>query len=204
MEAAELAGTVVFAVSGVIAVIGHRLDWFGALVVGTVTAIGGGTLRDLILGVTPVTWIAEEKYLFAALIGAAGATLIARPVRERPPRFGAEALGTADALGLALFTVVGAGVALDLGFDGATAIASGVLTGTGGGVIRDLLAGRQPLIMSGQIYATAAIAGAVAFVLLYDVVNVEEAVAGIIGGALVFGLRVVAMRRDWRLPELGT
>jgi uncharacterized membrane protein YeiH len=204
VEAAELAGTVVFAISGVIAVIGHKLDWFGALVVGTVTAIGGGTLRDLILGVTPVTWIAEEKYLFAALIGAAVATLLARPLRERPPRFGFEALGIADALGLALFTVVGAGVALDLGFDGTTAIASGVLTGTGGGVIRDLLAGRQPLIMSGEVYATAAIAGAVTFVILYDVVGIEEAVAGIIGGALVFGLRVAAIERDWRLPELGS
>jgi uncharacterized membrane protein YeiH len=202
MEAAELAGTVVFAISGVIAVLGHKLDWFGALVVGTVTAIGGGTLRDLILGVTPVTWIAEEKYLFAALIGAAVATLLARPVRERPPRFGFEALEMADALGLALFTVVGAGVALDLGFDGATAVASGVLTGTGGGVIRDLLAGRRPLIMSGEVYATAAIAGAVAFVLLYDVVGIEEAIAGIIGGGIVFSLRVAAIQRDWRLPEL--
>lgn len=204
MEAAELAGTVVFAVSGVIAVIGQRLDWFGAIVVGIVTAIGGGTLRDLILGVTPVTWIVEEKYLFAALVGAVAATLLARPLRERPPRFANEALGVADALGLALFAMVGAATALDLGFDGATAIASGVLTGVGGGVIRDLLAGRQPLIMSGEIYATAAIAGVVAFVLLDDVVGVDQAIAGIIGGALVFGLRVAAMRKDWRLPELGS
>jgi uncharacterized membrane protein YeiH len=204
MEAAELAGTVVFAISGVVAVIGHKLDWFGALLVGLATAIGGGTLRDLILGRTPVTWIEDERYLYAALIGAAAATLLARPLSHRPPRFTREVLGTADALGLALFTIVGASIALDLGFDPAIAIASGVLTGAGGGVIRDLLAGRQPLIMSGEIYATAAIAGAATFVVLGDGLGIEEAVAGIIGGGLVFGLRIAAMQRDWRLPELGS
>lgn len=204
MEAAELAGTVVFAVSGVIAVVGHKLDWFGAIVVGIVTAIGGGTLRDLILGVSPVTWVQEERYLFAALGGAVIAILLARRLRERTPRFGNEALGTADALGLALFAMVGASTALDLGFDVPTAIASGVLTGTGGGVIRDVLAGRQPLIMGGEIYATAAIAGVLAFVLLYEGMGVDEAIAGVVGGVVVFGLRMAGMLRDWRLPELGS
>jgi uncharacterized membrane protein YeiH len=151
MEAAEIAGTVVFAVSGVIAVGDRPLDWFGAVVVGVVTALGGGTIRGLILGVTPVFWIEDQTFLLAAVLAAALAIPLVRFLERGSARQFEESFELADAAGLALFSIVGANVALDLGFDGTVAVVAGLITGVGGGVIRDVLAARTPLVMSGEI-----------------------------------------------------
>lgn len=202
MEAAQIAGTVVFAVSGVLAVAGRRLDWFGAIVVGVVTAIGGGTMRGLILGLTPVFWIREDGYLFAAIAGAALAIPLARALQARPARQVEEGVQLADALGLGLFAIVGADIALEAGFSAPIAVVAGLLSGAGGGVIRDLLTGRTPLIMKGEIYATAAIAGATLFVGLEELTAAPEVASGVVGGIAVVGLRVAGMRRQWRLPAL--
>jgi uncharacterized membrane protein YeiH len=202
MEVAQIVGTVVFALSGVLAVAGRRLDWFGGIVVGVVTAVGGGTMRGLILGVTPVFWIADDIYLYAAILGAVIGIPVARALQRRPARQLEEGIRIVDAIGLALFAIVGADIALELGFDPTVAVVSAVLTGAGGGVIRDVIAGRVPLILQGEIYATAAIAGATVFVVLEELTAIPEPVAGTIGGVVIFGLRVVGMVRDWRLPVL--
>lgn len=206
MEAAEIAGTVVFAISGVFAVADRRLDWFGVLVVGIVTAVGGGTMRDLFLGDTPVFWVDDLYFLYAALGGAVVAIVIARVLAGTPAesarRF-ESGLELADALGLALFTVVGAAAAYDLGFNSAVAVVMAVLTGVGGGVIRDLLADRTPLILHGEIYATASLGGALVFVLLSETINVSEPVAGTVGALVVLGLRLAGIHREWGLPVLG-
>src|SRR5205085_5400291 len=110
MELAEYAGTIVFAVSGVLAVARGHLDWFGAIVVGIATALGGGTIRDLILGNTPVFWIGELGFLAAATAGAAIAIPIAGSLAEGPAKRFDETLQVADAAGLALFSVVGASI----------------------------------------------------------------------------------------------
>lgn len=203
MEAAELAGTIVFAVSGVLAVSDRRVDWFGAMVVGVVTALGGGTIRGLILGATPVFWIEDQTYLIAAAVGAALAIPLVGLIAEGSDRRIEEGIRLADAAGLALFSIVGANITLDLGFDGAVAVVAAIITGAGGGVIRDVLTGRKPLIMGGEIYATAALAGAFVFVLLDQQTEVSEPVSGAIGMLIIFALRIFSIRRDWQLPSVG-
>ena len=202
MEAAQLLGTVVFALSGVLAVAERRLDWFGAIVVGVVTAVGGGTMRGLILGITPVFWIREDQYLCAAVAGAALAIPLARALAAaRPPDRGDGAAGRRPR----------ARAVRDRrrrhrprgGLHATVAVVSGVLSGAGGGVLRDVLAGRTPLIMRGDIYATAAIAGASVFVALAELTSLPDAISGVLGGLVVVGLRVAAIRKRWRLPELG-
>jgi uncharacterized membrane protein YeiH len=202
MEAAEVAGTVVFAVSGVIAVADRPLDWFGAVVVGVVTALGGGTIRGLILGVTPVFWIEDQTFLLAAVVAAVAAIPLVRLLERGSARRFEESFELADAAGLALFSIVGADVALDLGYDGTVAVLAGLITGVGGGVIRDVLAGRTPLVMSGEIYATAALAGVAVFVGLDELTGVGEAASATLGGLVILGLRVIGIRRQWSLPPL--
>ncbi len=204
MEAAELTGTIVFAVSGVLAVSDRRVDWFGAIVVGVVTALGGGTIRGLILGVTPVFWIEDQTYLIAAAIGAAVAIPLVGLIAEGSDRRIEEGIRLADAAGLALFSIVGANITLDLGFDGGVAVVAAIITGAGGGVIRDVLTGRKPLIMGGEIYATAALAGAAIFVLLDQQTGVSEPVSAAIGMLVIFVLRILSIRRDWQLPSVGS
>jgi uncharacterized membrane protein YeiH len=202
MEAVEIAGTVVFAISGVIAVAARPLDWFGAIVVGVVTALGGGTMRGLILGVTPVFWIEDHLFLITATAGALIAVPVVHAIGHASAKRLEESLKLVDAAGLALFAIVGSAIAIDLGFGAATAVVSGLVTGVGGGVIRDILAGRTPLIMRGEIYATTALFGAVVFVVLFDLTPVSEPLAGVVGGVAIFALRVLAIRGDWSLPPL--
>lgn len=199
MEFAEITGTVVFAISGVFAVAERRLDWFGAIVVGMVTAIGGGTMRDLILGNTPVFWVDDQGLVLAALLGSIVAIVLIRLTRRDPGGF-EKRLKLADAAGLALFAVVGASATLSLGFDGVIAVLCGLLTGVGGGVIRDLLAGETPLIMRGEIYATAALAGLTIFVGLEEWTSLPQAITSAVSMLVIFGLRLAGIRRRWTLP----
>jgi uncharacterized membrane protein YeiH len=202
MEAAEIAGTVVFAISGVIAVAGRPLDWFGGVVVGVVTALGGGTIRGLILGITPVFWVEDQTFLLAAVIGAIAAIPLVRLLGHASARHFEETFQLLDAAGLALFSIVGANIALDHGFDASIGVLAGLITGVGGGVIRDVLAGRTPLILRGEIYATAALVGCILFVALDELTGVSEPVAAIAGGLAILALRTAGMRRQWRLPSL--
>jgi uncharacterized membrane protein YeiH len=201
MDAAELTGTVVFAVSGVLAVAHRPLHWFGAVVVGIVTAVGGGTMRGLILGATPVFWVEDRGFLVAALVGSLVAIALVRLLHERPGGFD-RGVQLADAGGLALFSVIGASLTLDLGHDGVVAVLCGLLTGVGGGVIRDLLAGQTPLIMRGEIYATAALAGVTVFVCLDELAGAPETLAAAAGMVVIFGLRLGGIVGRWTLPPL--
>lgn len=201
MHGAELIGTAVFAVSGVLAVAHRPLDWFGAIVVGMVTAVGGGTVRGLILGATPVFWIEDRGYLVAAALGSVAAIALVRFVHERPGGF-ERGVQLADAGGLALFSVIGASLTLDLGHDGVIAVLCGLVTGVGGGVIRDLLAGETPLILRGEIYATAALSGVTVFVCLDRLADAPETLAAAVGMAVVFVLRLGGIFGRWTLPPL--
>lgn len=185
-----------------LAVSGRSLDWFGGIVVGVVTAVGGGTMRGLILGVTPVFWIEDDVYLYAALAGALLGIPLAHLLATRSARELEEGIRVVDAIGLALFAIVGADIALDLGFSPGVAVISAVLTGAGGGVIRDVISGRTPLILQGEVYATAAVAGAVVFVGLEELTGVPETLSGVLGGLVIVGLRLVGMLHDWRLPTV--
>ncbi len=158
----NLLGAAVFAVSGVLAAGRKRLDLLGVIVLAIVTAIGGGTLRDLLLDRHPIFWFHEREHLIA-IVTASLLTLVYLRYRRPPER----SLLIADALGLALFTIGGAQVALAAELPGVIVVIMGVMTGVAGGVIRDVLTAEIPLILrQGHLYATAAITGATLYLLL--------------------------------------
>jgi len=192
----DLFGTAVFAVSGALAAGRRQLDLFGALVIAAVTAVGGGTIRDLILDRHPVFWIADLDYL-GVIAGAGGATFLYTSF-FRPPR---QALEVADAFGLAVFTVVGANVALTAGAPSVVVVIMSAVTATVGGMVRDVLCGETPLILRKEIYATAALVGGVIYLLLLASTSVSESFAS--GGTILFVslLRLAAMRWEIHLPS---
>jgi len=193
LELIELAGVAVFAASGVIAAGRKNLDILGMAVIATVTAIGGGTVRDLLLD-RPVVWIVRPGYLYV-ILGAALATILYTRRFHPPERL----LAVLDAFGLALFTISGAQIAEELGHAGIVVVLMGSLTGVAGGVIRDVLTGEIPLIFrKGQIYATAAIAGAVVY--LVAQAAIDRTGAALAGMACIAALRLGAIAWNWTLP----
>ncbi|MEM6282507.1 MAG: trimeric intracellular cation channel family protein [Chloroflexota bacterium] len=156
----DLIGTAVFAITGALVGRDKRVDVYGVVMFGLVTAVGGGTLRDMLLGRTPVFWIRDPMYIYVA-VGAAIFTFFTAKYGILSRRF----LIVADAVGLALFTVIGAQIALERGTPPMIAVVMGIMTGTGGGITRDLLAREIPLVLRKEIYATASLGGALVYVI---------------------------------------
>jgi uncharacterized membrane protein YeiH len=191
----DLVGVAVFAVSGAIAAGRKRFDLLGVAVIATVTAIGGGTIRDVLLDRHPVFWIEDPTYLLVALSAAALTLLYAR--FRKPPRI---ALFIADALGLALFTISGSQVAEERNLPGVIVVLMGTITGTAGGLLRDVLSAEVPLLLrQTDLYATAAIAGATAYLMLQGA-GLGRTHAALAGMAAVAGLRLAAILWRLRLP----
>jgi uncharacterized membrane protein YeiH len=190
----DLAGVAVFAVTGALAAGRKGLDLFGVVVIAAATAIGGGTIRDVLLGRRPIFWIARPIYLVVITAVALATALFAHLVR--PPS--AELL-VADAIGLALFAMSGAKTAEDTTRSPLIVVLMGTLTGAGGGVVRDVLTGEVPLILRRDIYATAAIAGVTLYLVL-KALRVHPAVAFAAGLAGIVGLRLAAIAWNWQLP----
>ncbi len=191
----DLFGTAVFAVSGALAAGQRRMDLFGALVIAAVTAVGGGTVRDLILDRHPVFWIQDLRYL-AVIAGAGGFTFAYTSV-FRPPQ---QSLEVADAFGLAVFSVVGARVALDAGAPPVIVVIMSATTATVGGMVRDVLCDETPLILREEIYATAALGGGALYLGLRALVLPEAVVAGLPIVA-VSVVRLAALRWEVHLPS---
>jgi uncharacterized membrane protein YeiH len=196
----ESVGTVAFAVSGGAVAVRAGMDWLGVAVLAVVTAVGGGTLRDLLLGRLPVSWIQDPWPVWLALATAAVVVAEAYWHPRKAPDSRRIVLW-ADAAGLAGFTVAGTQLALASGTGAPVAVLLGVVTGTGGGVARDVLARQRPLILIGQIYALTAAAGAATLVLL-TFADVPLAVARWIAIAVALGLRLLAIRFSWSLPRI--
>lgn len=195
----DLMGTVVFALSGVLVARRLQMDGFGLLVLASVTAIGGGTIRDLVLGVRPVFWVVDSLYLWVIL----GTCILAIPLAQMLSRARVSwLLLRADALGLATFTVIGANKALALGAPAIVAVGMGVLTGVGGGVIRDLLAREVPMVLCREIYATACIVGGGVFVLVHTATG-NVSFAMLAGMLVTLLIRLAALRWNWHLPTFG-
>ena len=194
LYAVDLFGTAVFAVSGGLMAARKRYDIFGFMVVGMAPAIGGGTLRDIALGALPVFWIKDVAYLWVALLASAITFFFARRIERHMPL-----LLIADAVGLALFAVVGAEKALLLNARPEIAVVMGVITASFGGMIRDILCREEPLILRREIYATAAILGAGLFVAV-EVLTQNRMIAIGLGFAATLALRLVAIRRNLSLP----
>jgi uncharacterized membrane protein YeiH len=190
----EMLGVAVFAISGALAAGRKSLDLVGVVITATVTAIGGGTLRDVLLDRHPVFWIADTANLWVIFGAALGTVLYSR--RWSPPE---RSLAVADALGLALFTISGAQIAQTAGLRGVVVVIMGTLTGVAGGVIRDVLTAEIPMIMRrGPIYATACVAGVSLYLLLEMVL--PRNVAAVAGMASIAALRMAAILWQLTVP----
>jgi uncharacterized membrane protein YeiH len=193
-------GVAVCAIAGVLAARGRGVDLFGVTVLALVTAFGGGTIRDLCLGATPVFWIQNPDYVLTALAAALATFVLARWF-ELPQSL----LEYSDAVGLAMFTIIGAQKSISLGADGITAVALGTITGVAGGIIRDVLLNELPLVFRKEIrlYATAAVAGATVFVIVRLVFK-QPVTGTLAGAATTLLLRLAAIRWRLALPEFRT
>ncbi|MEH6564276.1 MAG: trimeric intracellular cation channel family protein [Halopseudomonas sp.] len=192
----DLFGVAVFAITGALMAGRKSMDLFGVLVIAIVTSLGGGTLRDVILGRHPVSWIGNDLYILVASLAAVGTVLWVRftqPINER-------GLLIADAVGLAVFTVLGTQVALAHEVPVSAAVIMGVMTGVAGGVMRDIICNEIPLIFHREIYATACIAGALIYIAL-ERINLVTDLASAIAMAAVLAIRLAAIRWHLELPR---
>lgn len=192
----DLFGVFVFALSGALAAERRRMDLFGFVVIALLPALGGGTLRDMIID-APVFWLADPAYLLMSLLAAVLTFLAANVIR----RAGVW-LVWADALGLSLFCVLGAAKAQDLGHSAAIAVFMGVMTAVVGGIIRDVVCNEVPLILQQDVYATAAFAGATGYVGLVWL-GLESQTAVWAGAAVCFTVRAAALLWNLSLPRRG-
>ena len=191
----DLVGTFVFAVSGAVSGVKHRIDLFGVLVLSFVAATAGGIIRDVLIGAIPPASIKDWRYITLSL--AAGfVTFFWYPLiaKMKSP------VQIFDALGLGLFAVVGAGKAMAFHLGPGAAVLMGVLTGIGGGMARDVLVAEVPVVFTAELYAVAALAGAAVVVIGDAVFPSSAAVAAVIGGIVCVALRLLAIRRGWKLP----
>jgi len=190
--ALDLIGVAVFAISGALAAGRKRMDLLGVIVLGLVTAVGGGTIRDLLLARHPIFWLADSRYVIVIV---ASALLTVAYVRWRPPPAGT--LLYADALGLAMFSVSGAQIAERAGLPAAAGIVLGTITGSAGGAVRDVLSAEIPLVLQrGNLYASAAILGTGAYFSLVAV-GTPRSLATWIGMTVVATVRLASIA--WRL-----
>lgn len=191
----EVLGTIAFAISGIRLAAAKRFDWFGAYVVGLVTAIGGGTVRDVLLDI-PVFWMLSPMYLSVT-----GISLVTVIIFQRLLVKGMRTLFLFDAIGLALFVVVGIEKTLAASYPMWVAIVMGIITGSFGGVTRDILLNEEPLFFRKDIYATACLAGGVAYWLL-TLTGAPQWLPQVFCAVTVIGLRIAAVYFGWSLPIL--
>lgn len=194
----DILGTFAFAVSGVFSAMERRLDPFGVLIIAFVTAIGGGTVRDMLVGNFPVIWLRDEGTIRVILISAA-ATILAGSYLKKLNT----ALFLFDALGLGLFTIIGIEVGLRYGLSASVCVALGTITACFGGVLRDVLLNKVPLIFQREIYALACIIGGVIYYFTRPLfANTDLLKVGCI--LLIFFIRIVAWRFNLSLPRITT
>lgn len=192
----DILGTVTFAVSGVFAAMQKRLDLFGILIIAFITAIGGGTLRDMLIGDLPVSWMRSVKTPLIILVSAACAVLFRTVIRNFQ-----QTLFIFDSLGLGFFSVLGIQKGITFGFSPGICIAIGTISGCFGGVIRDILLNNIPLIFRKEVYATACILGGLVYFLLLKL-NFNKNWLDVVIMVLIFMVRFLAVRYRWRIPSI--
>ena len=195
LVAVDLLGVFVFALSGALLAVRKRFDIFGVAVLALAAALGGGIIRDLLIGAVPPVALRDWRYGAAALVAAGVGFVAHHPLERTGP-----AVRVFDAVGLGFFAVAGTSKALAYGLPPFAAVAMGVLTGVGGGVIRDLLAGEVPLVLRREIYAVAALAGALVVAVAAEAgrYGAAAATAAIV---VTVALRLAAVWRRWNAPR---
>ena len=193
--ALDLIGTAAFAASGAWVGVRKHMDLFGVLVLGMVTAVGGGTLRDLLLNDIPPFSLKDENYIYIAI----AVSLVVFANRKQFKAF-EKPLLYFDAIGLGTFVVIGTTKALDFQLGLLGAVLMGVMTGTAGGVLRDIMANQVPLILRREIYASACVAGGTLLVIL-EQFNTARPIAALLAAGTVITVRLLAIHYDWALPK---
>jgi uncharacterized membrane protein YeiH len=191
---ADLVGTFVFAISGVMVASAKKFDVFGAFVIAFVTAIGGGTLRDILIGSLPVGWIQDVTYIFIIMVACLCSVLFSRFILNL-----SKTLFLFDTIGIAVFTILGLQKALDVGTPAIVAVMMGTISAVFGGVVRDVLCNEEPLIFRKELYATPCILGGVLYLVLDRSGLVQPAVIGITIAGIIT-IRLLAVKRHWSLP----
>ena len=191
----EILGTFAFAISGIRLASGKQIDWFGAYIIGLITAVGGGTTRDLLLNTTPF-WMLDSMYFITTAIALAATLLF----KEKIFKWG-EALFLFDAIGLGLFTIVGISKSLDAGLPFWVCITMGTITGSVGGVLRDVLLNEVPALFKRDIYAMASIVGGIVYFIALHFALHTVAIE-IIAASTVILIRLLAVRFHIHLPVL--
>ncbi len=192
----DILGTIAFAISGVLVAMEKRLDLFGVLIVAFVTAIGGGTLRDVLIGNTPVVWMRDATYMLTILVAVVFAILFSGQLK-----YLRKSLFFFDAVGLGLFTLIGIEKGLQAGLLPGMCIALGTMTASFGGVIRDILCNEIPVIFRKEIYATACIFGGIAYFMLVTL-GIPEKYSYIVAVVAIITIRLLAVRFGIALPNI--
>ena len=195
--AVDLAGTLVFALEGAAAGIQNELDLFGLMVLAFATALGGGIIRDLLIGAIPPNSIRDWRYGAVAFAAAALLFFLYRVFQEIPGPF----VMVLDAAGLSLFAMAGAAKALNYGIHPFLAVLMGTITGVGGGTIRDIFLAHVPAVLRTDIYAVAAMAGS-AVMIAGIRCGLRPSAMMAAGGVVCFSLRVISVWQHWNLPKI--
>lgn len=192
----DFIGTVAFAMSGALTAIHKKLDIFGVFIIAFVTAVGGGTLRDIMIGRTPVSWMLDLNYVYMIIFG----FILAIIFRKKLDRL-RTSLSLFDTIGLSIFTLIGLERGMIWGLHPAICIALGTMTACFGGVIRDILCTEIPVIFRREIYATVCIAGGIVFFTLKQI-NLEQDILYIITSVFMISFRLLAVKYHWYLPTM--
>lgn len=192
----DILGTVAFAISGVLVALSKRMDPFGILIIAFVTAVGGGTLRDVLIGDTPVSWMKNMTYVYVIF----GSTVFSVFLRKKIDYL-RKSLLLFDAIGIGLYTVVGIQKGISAGLNPIICISLGTISACFGGVIRDILCNDIPVIFRKEIYATACIVGGASY-FLFIKLFMDVNLAFVLAGLIVIIIRLLAVRFDIRLPSL--
>lgn len=191
----DFAGTLVFAISGALAAINKRLDPLGVAIIGFVTAIAGGTTRDVLIGRTPVTWMGELNYVYLIFAGVAIAIFFHKKIE-----YLRKTLFLFDTIGLGVFTIIGVEAGLQTGLSPIICVMLGMITASFGGVVRDILCNEVPVILHREIYASASIVGAALYLVLHPL-NIPEWLLYLCPSAVVIAIRLLAVKYSWTLPR---
>ncbi|WP_298312107.1 trimeric intracellular cation channel family protein [uncultured Aquimarina sp.] len=191
----DILGTIAFAISGALSAMNRRLDLFGIFIIAFVTAIGGGTLRDVLIGATPVSWMQNTVNLYL-IGGVTGVSIILRNKLD----YLKKSLFLFDTIGLGIFTIIGVESGIQTDLDPIISVALGTMTGCFGGVIRDILCNEIPVIFRKEVYATVSIAGGICFMILYSL-NVPVNIIYITTTLLIIIIRLLVVKYKVSLPN---
>lgn len=192
----DIIGTMAFAMSGALTAMNKKMDPFGVFIIAFVTAVGGGTLRDILIGRTPVGWMLDLKYVYVIIIG----FVLAIIFRKKFDRL-RTSLFLFDTIGLGVFTLIGLEKGINIGLHPVICVALGTMTACFGGVIRDILCTEIPIIFRREIYATICILGGIVFFILREF-NLENDILYLTTSLVIIAVRLMAVKFKWYLPTL--